>query len=321
MQDSKKVGRLFAILGGACWALSGVCGQYLFQYQQLTSEWLVSVRLLSAGALLLILLILKGQPVLAVWKERNNRIDMLIFATLGTALCQYSYFSSVATSNAATATFISYTSPIFIILYTLIGTKRRPAKLEMIAVGLILAGIFVVATHGNIHSLSISRESLIWGLVSAASFGIYSTQPQRLMNKMGTLVVSAWGMLIGGAVLFLIFRPWHSSGIHSTQAYLAMGAIIFIGTLLSYTLYLEGVKRIGATQGSLLSSVEPVIATVLSAVWLHETFEIIDLVGFGLILSTVIVLAKAPHGKAGSRTRRSKRRSEPARGIAGKAEL
>lgn len=305
METRKKAGYLLSILGGTCWALAGVCGQYLFQYHEITSEWLVPIRLLCAGVLLILLCKIRGRDIFSVWNDKNDIKDIIIFAIFGTALCQYSYFSAVATSNAATATFISYASPIFIIIYTVIGTKRKPAQVEIISVFLVITGIFIISTHGNIHSLYISGQSLFWGLVSAATFGIYSIQPQRLMKKFDTLLVTGWGMTVGGTALLLIFRPWNLNGISNIQAYIAMGVIIIFGTIFSYTLYLEGIKRIGATQGSLLSSVEPVVATVLSVMWFHETFEFIDLLGFALILSTVFVLATAPKERAPFKLRRS----------------
>ncbi|GED15405.1 hypothetical protein AMI01nite_33960 [Aneurinibacillus migulanus] len=154
-----------------------------------------------------------------------------------------------------------------------------------------------MATHGNIHSLYISGESLFWGILAAVTFAIYSIQPQRLMREFDTLLITAWGMLIGGSMLISIFRPWNLNGLSNLHAYVAMGIIVLFGTILSYIFFLEGIKRIGATRGSLLSSIEPVVATILSVVCLNETFEIIDLLGFALILSTVVVLAKAPsHG-------------------------
>lgn len=294
MEGTKKIGYTFALIGGACWALSGVCGQYLFQYHQITSEWLVPTRLMWAGVLLILLCRLRGLKLTAPWKNKSDIRDMILFAIFGTALCQYSYFSAVAYSDAATATFISYTSPIFIILYTIIGSRKRPTKYELMSVGLVITGVFIIATHGNIHSLHLSGQSLFWGIVSAASFGVYSVQPQRLMKKFDTLLVSGWGMVVGGAILLLLFQPWQLNGVNNIEGYIATAVIILFGTILSYAFYLEGVKRIGATQGSLLSSIEPVVATVLAIVWLNESFEWIDLLGFSIILMTVVALAKEP---------------------------
>lgn len=311
MQLTKKTGYIFSILGGICWALAGVFGQYLFQFHQITPEWLVSIRLLCAGIILIVVCKLRGRKVLSVWEKKKDIKDVIIFAIFGTAMCQYSYFSAVATSNAATATFISYTSPIFIIIFIALKTRRKPALYEIISVFLVIAGIFVVATHGNIHSLYISVVSLFWGILAAVTFAIYSIHPQRLMKKFDTLLITAWGMIIGGAMLFLTFRPWNLNGLSNLHAYVAMGIIVLFGTILSYIFFLEGIKRIGATRGSLLSSIEPVVTTILSVFWLNENFEIIDLLGFALILSTVVVLAKAPSYGTEVQTQKSENNKNP----------
>jgi len=293
MLFKKKAGYVFALLGGACWALAGVFGQYLFQVHALTPQWLVSVRLLCAGIILMIVCKMRGQQLLHIFKDKRDVRDLIIFSVVGAALCQYSYFAAVAASNAATATFISYTSPIFIILLTSLKTRKLPARYEIVSVILVIVGIFIVATHGNINALHVSGQSLIWALVSAITFAVYSIQSQRLMEKFDTLLITAWGMLLGGGLLFIVFRPWEMKVTITFNAYAALSVLIVFGTILSYIFFLEAIKKIGATKGSLLSSIEPVIATILSVVWLKDRFQIIDILGFALILSTVFVIARA----------------------------
>ncbi|GIP40658.1 EamA family transporter [Paenibacillus sp. J31TS4] len=289
----REVGYVLALLGGVCWALAGVFGQYLFQVHSLTPEWLVSVRLFCAGTLLMIVCKTRGQQVLRIFKKRRDVRDLIIFAVVGAALCQYSYFAAVAASNAATATFISYSSPFFIILLTSLKTRRMPARYEMVSVMLVIVGLFIVATHGNISSLHISGGSLCWAMLSALTFAVYSIQSQRLMETFDTLLITAWGMLLGGGLLLIVFRPWEIKVTSTLSVYAALGVVILFGTILSYILFLEGIRRIGATKGSLLASIEPVVASVLSVVWLNDRFQMIDLLGFALILSTVVVIAKA----------------------------
>ena len=50
-------GAFLSILGGACWGLSGSCGQYLFTQQGMDSKWLVPIRLGCAGILLFLSLV------------------------------------------------------------------------------------------------------------------------------------------------------------------------------------------------------------------------------------------------------------------------
>ena len=54
--------------------------------------------------------------------------------------------------------------------------------------------------------------------------------------------------------------------------------------------YLAALKSIGSVYAGLLSSVEPVAATVLAALFLGTTFQAIDVVGFVLVLSTMFIL-------------------------------
>ena len=93
------------LTGAVFWGLCGSCGQFLFQYKEVTSDWLVPIRLTGAGALILLLLFIKDREnVFAMWREARGRRDILIFALIGMMLCQYGYFTTIQYSNAGTAT-------------------------------------------------------------------------------------------------------------------------------------------------------------------------------------------------------------------------
>jgi drug/metabolite transporter (DMT)-like permease len=47
-------GILLAITAAILWGISGVCAQFVFQARQIDMEWMVTVRLLVAGASLLL---------------------------------------------------------------------------------------------------------------------------------------------------------------------------------------------------------------------------------------------------------------------------
>ena len=49
MKKRTAAGTAMALVGGAFWGLSGVCGQYLFQTKEMTATWLVPVRLFVSG--------------------------------------------------------------------------------------------------------------------------------------------------------------------------------------------------------------------------------------------------------------------------------
>lgn len=72
---------------------------------------------------------------------------------------------------------------------------------------------------------------------------------------------------------------------------LAMAAVILVGTILSFTTYMEGVRLIGASKASLFASVEPVTATFMTVVFMGAAFQFVDFIGLAGILGAVLMLS------------------------------
>lgn len=291
LQKKQIAGAGITLIGGAFWGISGVVGQYLFEHKNVTANWLVPIRLLCAGMIMLLYFMSKDKKkALLVWSSKKNAIDLIIFALAGMMFCQYTYFITIERSNAGTATILQYLAPVMIMSLVCLGDKKLPTYAEVIAMLCALTGVFLVATHGNINHLVISKDALLYGILAAITVVIYNLQPRRLMKQFATPILLAWAMVIGGAALFIVFRPFRYSPVIDVQTILAMCFIIIFGTILSFTCYMQGVKLIGATHASLYASIEPLMATILSFVWLRVAFVWIDFIGFLFILSTIFIL-------------------------------
>ena len=285
------------LTGGTLWGVSGVCGQFLFQNKDVTASWLVPVRLMMAGIFMLCFYIWKDKKkAFAIWQKKENRWGILIYGLAGMMLCQYSYFQTIEWSNAGTATVIQYLGPALIVVWVCLQTRRFPERKEIIGVLLALLGIFLIATHGNPTSLALSGRALLMGLISAVSVVIYTVQPEKLQKQFPTPLILAWGMLIGGCVLTVLFRPWHQTVIVDAQMVTTLLVVILLGTMASFSLYMTGVKLIGSVKASLYSCVEPVASMVLTAVWMKVQFTLPDIIGTVCIILTIIILA-LPSGK------------------------
>ena len=283
-------GALLTLLGGMLWGFSGTCGQFLLQTKGLTSEFIVPIRLTAAGlALLLVCAVREGRRIFDVFKKDAR--DIVIFGVLGMSMCQYTYFSAIGASNAGTATVLQYTGPVLILVFMSLRSRRLPRPAEVLAIALALAGTFLLATHGNPGTMVLSTKALFWGMLSAVALAVYTVQPGRLLERYGSAVVTAWGMLIGGALLMAVFRPFAMEVALDAQAVAAMIVIILVGTVAAFSAYMEGVRCVGPKKGSLYASIEPVSAAVFSALLMGARFTGMDLLGFACILSTIFLLA------------------------------
>lgn len=293
MNKSKTaLGIILSLSGGILWGFSGSCGQYLFTYHNVSSDWLVPIRMLSAGLILLILSSFKNKKkIFDVWKGKDNCARMAAFTLFGLILCQYSYFTAIELSNAGTATVLQYLSPAMILVFTCFKNKKMPVLYEVISIILAVGGTFVIATGGNFGSLSVSTSALFWGILAGVFLACYSLIPGPLLEIADTPTVLGWGSLVGGVVLMPVFRPWETQPEISVSLLGALAGIVILGTVLAYTFYLEGIHLIGATKASIISSIEPVAATVISAVWLNTEFAASDIIGFAMIISTIFIIS------------------------------
>jgi drug/metabolite transporter (DMT)-like permease len=297
--NNKKVnGYLYAIVAAILWGVAGNFGQFLFQQRGISIEWMVVVRLLVAGFILLAFSASGNKKDFwDIFKNRKDTIHLLLFAFVGMLAVQYTYFAAIKHSNAATATVLQYLGPVFIAIYLAAINKKLPAAQEFAAILLAITGTFLLVTHGSFQSLSISGPGLFWGLLSAFALAFYTLSPVSLLNKYSSSLVIGWGMVIGGVALSFVHPPWKISGIWDGYTWAFTIFIIIFGSLLSFYIYLSAVKMIGAQTTSLLASAEPLSATVMAVLWLNVPFGWMDWIGTVFILATILILTRKKEKK------------------------
>ena len=150
---------------------------------------------------------------------------------------------------------------------------------------------FLLVTHGNPTSLSISPAALFWGIASAFAAAFYTTYPSTLIARYGTLPVVGWSMLIGGLILLPFYARQGTNFVVNGSLILAFFYLVVIGTSLTFSLYLKGAQLIGGPKASILSCAEPLSSALLSLLLLGITFTLPDWLGTLLILSSVILIS------------------------------
>jgi drug/metabolite transporter (DMT)-like permease len=290
--NSSTKGILMALAAATLWGVSGTCGQFLFQQRSMSVEWLMSVRMLGSGILLLATaLFKKDSNVWQIWLDKHSRKTLLFFGLFASLTVQYTYFAAIKYSNAATATILQFSAPVLIAIYLAIRHSHRLSRAEILSLLMALTGSFLLVTHGNIHTLAVSPLALLFGLASAVSVAIYTLLPVNLLKKYSSLSVIGWGLFIGGVAISIFKAPWHADGTWDVYTYASTFFVILFGTLIPFYIYLQAVQIIGGQKASVLMSAEPLSATLISVIWLGNTFQLIDWLGAVLIIVTVFLLS------------------------------
>lgn len=286
-------GVLCTLIGGCCWGFSGNCGQYLFNVHGVDPQWLTVIRMITAGLITVGIVAARDkQKLIDCAKNKHDRIMMLLYGVFGLLLSQYTYLEAINATNAGTATVLQYIGPVLVMVLVCFSGRRLPKRHEALSIVLVIVGTFLLATHGNPNTVVINPAGLFWGLFAACTLVLYTLLPKSIAPKYGAFMTTGLGTLIGGIAFFIIVHPWPLTVDLPLSGWLAVAGMIIVGTVIAYPLYVQGVNDVGPVKASMLASVEPVSAAVISAVWLKSEFAMMDIVGFVCIITTVFLLAK-----------------------------
>jgi drug/metabolite transporter (DMT)-like permease len=211
------------------------------------------------------------------------------------------YFLALRLASAGLVALLLYIYPALVTALSAIFLKEHLTRVKIIALFLALSGtaLTIRITSGG------SMLGILLGIVAAVDYAIYILLGSRIVRRSSpigsttVIITSTAGVYAVIVALRGVTYPTASTG------WIAIIAIALISTVLAFVTFFAGLKRIGPTSASTLSTFEPIVAVVLAAIVLGETISPIQIFGGILILSAVVLLARSD--KLRGKLRRKKR--------------
>ncbi|MCU0582391.1 MAG: DMT family transporter [Syntrophales bacterium] len=282
-----RTGYLLAALAALFWASSGTAAKYLF-INGITAFELVQMRTTLAAGLILGWLAFRDRSLLAV-----ERRDLPYFITLGVGLAvvQFTYLFAISKIQVAAAILIQYQAPLFVALYTLffLGTKLPPIVFAAMAGSLF--GCWLVVGGYNLDLLHMNRVGLLSALASAVTFAWYTVRCEYGMKRYPPWTVVFYGLLFAAVTWNILHPPL--SGFLKPSGAAQWGCVLvvgFLGTVLAFICYNEGINRIGATRASITATLEPITAGFIAWLFLGETMELWQVLGAAFVIASITAL-------------------------------
>lgn len=140
--------------------------------------------------------------------------------------------------------------------------------------------------------MALPPAGLLFGLLAALGGAGLAVFPGKILAKYGVTAVNGWAMLMVGLVTAPFVPDWgQAAATFDGSCWMVFAALVVLGTWCSYLFYMQGVHEIGSLKTAMLSTVEPISATVLSALWIGVVFSPTDLLGFALIIIMMPLVA------------------------------
>ena len=277
-----------------------------YAIQSIPPFLMAGVRFFLAGVIMYLVARLQGvpNPEPATWRAAFIVGGCLLLCGNGGVTISEKW---VPTGLAA---LLVATVPIFIaLLGWMTGGAPRPTPIVwlgliggFVGVG-ILVGPALTASSGSPHS-HVGLGMLIL-LVASFLWSAGSLYARTAKNSPSLILAAGQQMICGGALLILagfIMREHREFDLRNVT-WLSIGAFVYlvlIGALIGYTAYFYLLRHCDPAKVATYAYVNPVVAMLLGALFLHENLSVRTLLAATLIIGSVAVVITAQQMKPGA---------------------
>lgn len=291
-QKRNQNGTLLIILAGIFWGSMGIFVRSLTALTGFTSIQVVCVRLTVAAVVFSLLLFVKDRHGFRIRVK-----DIPLF--LGLGLCSIlffstCYFTAIQMMTLSIAAILLYTSPIWVMLFSIILFHEKMALNKLFALLLSFAGCIFVSGIGA-GNTAVTAAGILIGLGSGLGYGLYSILGTIALRKYSSYTVTTYTFVVAAIGSFFVCSlPDLLQKITACprKPYLCILIVLtgIVTAVIPFLLYTVGLKYVEASRAAILATVEPMVATLIGITVFHEYPTLLSALGILCILAAIVVL-------------------------------
>lgn len=284
-----KIGILLIILAACFWGSMGIFVRKLGEHG-FSSIQIVSIRITIAALVFCIILLIKDRTGF-----RISPRDIPLFLGLGLGSILFftvCYFSAIAIMSLSTAAILLYTSPIWIMLMSMLFFHEKMNSRKLVALVLAFTGCVLVS---GISGDGMTVTGILLGLGAGFGYGLYSILGTIALRKYSPYTVTTYTFVVAAMGSWIICQPvdliskFKAAGSPSGLLLFCILTAI-LTAVIPFLFYTLGLRTVEAGRAGILATIEPLVATVIGMICFSEPVTILSGAGIVLILTAVVIL-------------------------------
>jgi drug/metabolite transporter (DMT)-like permease len=251
---------------------------------------LLATRFALAAALFWMLLLASGAAAELRALPRGDVAIALALGACGYAAQAGGYFAALERMDASLLSLILYTFPAIVTVAAIVLGRERADRRRLVALVLATAGLALVVGGAGTGSLDPLGTALALGaaVVYSAyiliSDGVAARVDPRLLSAL--VCTGAAVTLTLGSGLLGALRP----GEVTVAGWSWLVCLAVVSTVVAISLFFAGLRRVGPSTASILSTAEPLVTVLLALVIFGEVLGIVQVLGGALVLGGVVAV-------------------------------
>ena len=249
--------------------------------------------LLGSGFLVLVSLIKKDK--IKRYALKNNLL-MLSLAGIGLGVNWITLFQAMKYTTISNAILSYYFAPVFIVIFSSILLKEKLSIKNIMYLLVAICGLFLIMKSGDLKVIGNydHTKGITYGLIGAVLYAIVV-----ILNKYIKGLSAFQTTLIQLSISAIVLMPIVIK--NSTVSFKSIDIntwifILIIGVIhtgIAYLLYFSSIKQVSSQSIAILSYLDPIVAIIISFLFLGESMNTLQVLGGILILSTAYMSERA----------------------------
>jgi drug/metabolite transporter (DMT)-like permease len=269
-------------------------------------------RFWAAGLLLLAVALLRKLQ----WPSRKEVMQLCLMGGIGYVGMSYCYFAALSHLPASLVSLILYTYPMMVTVLAVLFLHEKVSPGQCAILLLCALGTaLTIGANGVAGAAPASALGIGLALGAALIYAGYITAGATVTRKLDPVVTTAIICLASASVFTLLALGRAQFGIAvrfpaTASGWGGVAGVTLASTVVAVIAFFAGLKRLGAAQSAMLSTMEPLITVGLAGWLLSESLTGWQWVGGALTLAGVIMLAglgRKKHRPADAGTHRQTR--------------
>ena len=285
---------IYIIIAGIGWGSSGIFVNFLAPYG-LTSLQMTATRGTVSLIALLAYMLIKDRTLFRVRPK-----ELLLYAGAGISLffTMACYYSSMQLTSISTAVTLMYTSPILVMIFSVLFLGERFTVPKLISVILMFGGCMLVS--GIVGGFKFSLPGILLGFGAGLAYTAYNVITKiEMRKKCHAISATFYTFLFMTVLAYAVSKPIGLFRAAAEHPLPVIPLLILLGvctSIVPYFLYTVSLKTLPVGVASSLSVIEPMSAT-LFGIFFGQLPDVPSWIGIAMILVAVFLLSRGDEEK------------------------
>ncbi|MEI8392620.1 MAG: EamA family transporter [Actinomycetes bacterium] len=221
----------------------------------------------------------------------KNKFINLFLGAIAIATYQLLFFYSISRTGVALAALITIgVSPLFSRFISHIKRQPVPSPMWYLAAAFMLSGL-VVLVFGSENSVSYDLVGIMCAAIAGCAYAMYTESASVLIKRKAHPTASLGAMFFIAGLATAPFLFFHRlAWINTSRGILVILYLSLITLTCAYIAFGKALVSLNPMTVVMLTTLEPIVASVLAVLILNEDFPIASWVGAALVLIGLLMV-------------------------------